>query len=89
MFIRLNTIKMSNYVPVFPVLGKGFDKKILNDPDLICWDGPNDTVLIGPVKWGDRRPDGKFYHGGIYYSDSNTIVYHGKKSTKPRFRSRK
>lgn len=69
-----------NIVPIYPLLGGDYgpplNPVIVDTPGMVFQDAGTKKILDKPVVWGDIRPDGKPYHGGIYIKGQKKIIFH-------------
>ncbi len=66
-----------NYVPVYPFVGPtALTPQQITAPGMIYKDAITGNILSGPVSWGDKRPDGVPYHGGVLNEAKTTIAFH-------------
>ena len=69
--------KERKQVPLYPYIGSGpiHPSEIITKSTRFV-DAPTGNQLPGPVYWGDTRPSGTPYHGGIIHPSRNIIAYH-------------
>lgn len=67
----------NNFVPVYPFVGpSALTPQQILAPGMVYKDAITGNILPGPVCWGDVRPDGVPYHGGVLNEQKTTISFH-------------